>query len=95
MPPTQVLVGIALFMSFFIMAPTFQEVNKEALTPLFEEKITLEQAYEKASGPFKDFMSKTHQAKGPCIISQLCRNGDNLKRFEDIPFNGSCTSFCY
>ena len=40
MPPNQVLVGLALFMTFFIMAPTFQEVNKEALTPLFNEEIT-------------------------------------------------------
>src|SRR6476620_4329544 len=57
MPPNQVIVGLSLFLTFFIMAPTFQEVNQKALTPLFNEKITLEQAYDKAAGPFKDFMS--------------------------------------
>ncbi|MCG4627870.1 flagellar biosynthetic protein FliP, partial [Anaerostipes hadrus] len=34
-PPNQVIVGLALFLTFFIMAPTFQQVNKQALTPLF------------------------------------------------------------
>lgn len=58
MPPNQVMVGLALFLTFFIMAPTFQEVNKDALQPLFKEEITLDEAYDKASLPFKEFMSK-------------------------------------
>ena len=49
MPPNQVLIGLALFMTFFIMAPTFQEVNNEALTPLFNNEINLEQAYDAAA----------------------------------------------
>lgn len=63
MPPNQVIVGLALFLTFFIMAPTFQEVNEKALTPLFDEDITLEEAYENASGPFKEFMSKHTRQK--------------------------------
>ncbi len=63
MPPNQVLVGLALFLTFFIMAPTFQQVNEQALTPLFEDEITLEEAYEKASMPFKEFMSKHTRQK--------------------------------
>lgn len=58
MPPNQVIVGLALFLTFFIMAPTFQEVNKDALQPLFKDEITLDEAYDKASLPFKEFMSK-------------------------------------
>lgn len=58
MPPNQVIIGLALFLTFFIMAPTFQEVNKEALQPLFKDEIALEEAYDKASLPFKEFMSK-------------------------------------
>ncbi|WML49271.1 flagellar type III secretion system pore protein FliP [Neobacillus sp. PS3-34] len=57
MPPNQVIVGLSLFLTFFIMAPTFQQVNDKALTPLFNEKITLNQAYDRASLPLKDFMS--------------------------------------
>ena len=63
MPPNQVLVGLALFLTFFIMAPTFQQVNEQALTPLFDEEITLEEAYEQASIPFKEFMSKHTRQK--------------------------------
>lgn len=63
MPPNQVIVGLALFLTFFIMAPTFQEVNDQALTPLFAEEITLEEAYDKASMPLKEFMSKHTRQK--------------------------------
>src|SRR5690625_5982388 len=45
MPPNQVLIGIALFLTFFIMAPTFSEVYDEALQPLLYEEITLDEAY--------------------------------------------------
>jgi len=63
MPPNQVIIGLALFLTFFIMAPTFQEVNKEALQPLFAEEISLDEAYDRASAPFKEFMSKHTRQK--------------------------------
>lgn len=63
MPPNQVLVGLALFLTFFIMAPVLQQVNEEALTPLFDEEITLDEAYDRASVPFKEFMSKHTRQK--------------------------------
>ena len=92
MPPTQVLVGIALFMTFFIMAPTFQEVNKEALTPLFEEKITLEQAYEKASGPFKDFMSEHTRQKDLALFLNYA-GVEQPKTIQDIPLTALVPAF--
>ncbi|WLV25774.1 flagellar type III secretion system pore protein FliP [Aciduricibacillus chroicocephali] len=63
MPPNQVLVGIALFLTFFIMAPVFHDVYDDALKPLFDEKITLDEAYDKASVPMKDFMAKHTRQK--------------------------------
>lgn len=63
MPPNQVIIGLALFLTFFIMAPTFQEVNEQALQPLFDEEIGLEEAYERASMPFKEFMAKHTRQK--------------------------------
>ena len=63
MPPNQVIIGLALFLTFFVMAPTFSEVNEQALQPLFDEEIGLEEAYEKASLPFKEFMSKYTRQK--------------------------------
>src|SRR5690625_4802684 len=63
MPPNQVLIGLALFLTFFIMAPVFGEVYDDALQPLFDEEITLDEAYDKASTPMKDFMTKHTRQK--------------------------------
>lgn len=63
MPPNQVLVGLALFLTFFVMTPTFTQVYDQALQPLFEEEITLDEAYDKAVGPIKDFMASHTRQK--------------------------------
>lgn len=63
MPPNQVIIGLALFLTFFIMAPTFQQVNEQALQPLFDEEINLEEAYEQATIPFKQFMAQHTRQK--------------------------------
>ena len=62
-PPNQVIIGLALFLTFFIMAPTFQEVNEQALQPLFNEEIGLEEAYDRASLPIKEFMAEHTRQK--------------------------------
>ncbi|RHW39633.1 flagellar biosynthetic protein FliP [Lysinibacillus yapensis] len=62
-PPNQVIIGLALFLTFFIMAPTFQQVNQEALQPLFNEEIELEEAYDRATIPFKEFMAEHTRQK--------------------------------
>lgn len=84
MPPNQVIVGLALFLTFFIMAPTFQEVNKEALQPLFAEEIGLEEAYEKASVPFKEFMSKQTRQKDLDLFLQY-NKAEKPASVEEIP----------
>jgi len=84
MPPNQVIVGLALFLTFFIMAPTLQQVNEEALTPLFDEDITLEQAYENASGPFKEFMSK-HTRQKDLELFLSYSEAERPETLEDIP----------
>ena len=55
-PPNQVLVGLALFLTFFVMAPTFTQVQKVALGPYVEEKLSFEKAVEAAVVPMKKFM---------------------------------------
>ena len=84
MPPNQVIVGLALFLTFFIMAPTFQEVNKEALQPLFAEEIGLEEAYEKASVPLKEFMSKHTRQKDLDLFLQY-NKAEKPASVEEIP----------
>lgn len=84
MPPNQVLVGLALFLTFFIMAPTFQEVNDAALTPLFAEEISLEEAYEEASLPLKEFMSKHTRQKDLELFIKY-NGGDRPESIEEVP----------
>ncbi len=57
-PPNQVIIGLALFLTFYIMAPTWKEVQQEALNPFFEGKISMEEALENTEGPLKTFMGK-------------------------------------
>lgn len=56
MPPSQLLAGIALFITFFIMAPTWSKVNDVALKPLMDNEIDIEQAYDQGVEPIRDFM---------------------------------------
>ncbi|WP_442599512.1 flagellar type III secretion system pore protein FliP [Neobacillus sp. D3-1R] len=92
MPPNQVIIGLSLFLTFFIMAPTFQTVNKEALTPLFNEKITLEQAYEKAATPFKEFMSGQTRQKDLALFLEYAKV-DRPEKIEDIPLTALVPAF--
>ena len=92
MPPTQVLVGIALFISFFIMAPTFQQVNEKALTPLFNEEINLEQAYEEAAVPFKQFMSAHTRQKDLDLFLSYAQM-EKPATIEDIPLTALVPAF--
>ena len=84
MPPNQVIIGLAMFLTFFIMAPTLQEVNKEALQPLFNEEITLDEAYDNAATPFKEFMAK-HTRQNDLDLFLSYRNQEMPEKIEDIP----------
>ncbi|MCM3572761.1 MULTISPECIES: flagellar type III secretion system pore protein FliP [Mesobacillus] len=92
MPPNQVLVGLAMFLSFFIMAPTFHEVNEQALTPLFNEEINLEQAYERASIPFKEFMSAHTRQKDLALFLEYSR-AETPESVQDIPLTALVPAF--
>ncbi|EKT4465816.1 flagellar type III secretion system pore protein FliP [Pseudomonas putida] len=62
-PSNQVLTGMALFLTLFIMAPVFDRVNQDALQPYLNEQLTAQQAIDKAQGPLKDFMlAQTRQS---------------------------------
>jgi flagellar biosynthetic protein FliP len=55
-PPNQVLLGLAMFLTFFIMAPTINTINTQALQPYIQEKITQQQALERSIGVMREFM---------------------------------------
>ncbi|MFQ5691761.1 MAG: flagellar type III secretion system pore protein FliP [Nitrospinota bacterium] len=56
MPPNQVMVGLALFLTFFVMAPVWQRINADALQPYLKKEITQAEAMKSAAEPLRDFM---------------------------------------
>ena len=57
-PSNQIIVGLSLFLTFFLMGPVFDRVHKEAITPYLDNKISVTQALDQATGPLKEFMLK-------------------------------------
>src|SRR5699024_405139 len=92
MTPNQVLICLALFLTFFIMATTFQEVNDEALQPLFEEEITLDEAYTKASEPIKDFMAR-HTRQQDLQLFMDYSEMEQPEAVQDIPLTTLVPAF--
>jgi flagellar biosynthetic protein FliP len=62
-PPNQVIIGLSLFMTFFVMGPTWNKVNTQAVQPFFEKKIDQKVALERATVPVRDFMLKNTYEK--------------------------------
>jgi len=56
LPPSQVIIGLSLFMTFLVMAPTFDQINKDAITPLQNNEMEVGEAWEAAKKPLRDFM---------------------------------------
>lgn len=72
-PPNQVLIGLALFLTFFIMAPVFRQINDQALQPYLNNQLTQEQAWEAASRPLKDFMLRQTREKDLALFVGLSK----------------------
>lgn len=84
MPPSQVLAGIALFLTFFIMAPVFKEVNDTALQPYLNEQLTHTEALKAAEQPMREFMFKQTRKKDLALFINLSRT-ERPKTKADIP----------
>ncbi len=72
-PPNQIIIGLALFLTFFIMAPVWQQVNKEALKPYYDEQISGDEAMERASVPIKNFMMKQTREKDLALFVKIAK----------------------
>jgi len=73
MPPNQIILGLALFLTFFIMSPVWQRVNNEALKPYYSEQISGEQAFDQAVAPVKDFMMKQTREKDLALFVKISK----------------------
>jgi len=72
-PPNQVLVGIALFLTFFVMSPTLEKVYTEAYLPLSENKINVMQAAERAAIPMRSFMLKQTRESDLALFAGIAK----------------------
>ncbi|MBN1547781.1 MAG: flagellar type III secretion system pore protein FliP [Syntrophaceae bacterium] len=73
MPPNQIIIGLALFLTFFVMAPVWNKINNEAFQPYLEEQISGEQAFSLATEPLKDFMLKQTREKDLALFVKMGR----------------------
>ena len=70
-PPNQILVGLALFLTFFVMSPVFDKVYSDAYMPFSENKISAEQALQQGVQPFKQFMLKQTREADLALFAKL------------------------
>ena len=83
-PPNQVLVGIALFMTIFVMQPTLKDVKTQAWDPLNAGRITQVQALHRAQGPMREFMFRQTRESDLALFAGLAKI-DRPKTRKDIP----------
>ena len=84
LPPNQLLMGLALFLTFFIMSPFLERVNSEALQPYLKGKITQDLAIEKGLLPFREFMFKQTRLKDLSLFSTI-RGKEASTQLEQTP----------
>ncbi|RKD24206.1 flagellar biosynthetic protein FliP [Ammoniphilus oxalaticus] len=92
MPPNQVMVGLAFFLTFFIMAPTFTQINETALQPYISGTLTQEEAFDQASAPLKEFMAKHTRTKDLALFSEYNQTGPYAS-IEEIPLTTLVPAF--
>lgn len=84
LPPNQVLIGLALFLTFFVMAPTWNDLNTQALQPYLKNQITQTEALQKAEEPLRTFMFKQTREKDLQLFVELSKL-ERPKTYKDIP----------
>ena len=92
MPPNQLIVGLALFLTFFVMAPVWERVNDDAIQPLIEDEIPYQEALDQGMQPIREFMLKQTRQKDMALFVRLARQPQPTSR-EDIPNSVLIPSF--
>ena len=92
MPPNQVMIGLALFLTFFVMTPVWQKINQNALQPYLDKKIGNQEALQNATEPLKEFMFRQTREKDLALFVDIAKleRPNNIK---DIPTSVLIPSF--
>jgi len=83
-PPNQVLIGLALFLTFFVMSPVFEKIYTEAYLPYSESKMEFQQALDKGSVPLKAFMLKQTRQADLALFVKIS-NSEPLQSADQVP----------
>ena len=70
-PPNQVIAGLAIFLTFFVMSPVFSQINRDAVSPYLEEEITFEEALDLGERPIREFMFNKTREKDLALIREM------------------------
>ena len=85
-PPNQVLIGLALFLTLFVMSPVLQRINQEAVQPYLTQQMPMEEALEHASTPMRQFMTPLTREQDLTLFAGLA-GADDLQSPDEVPFS--------
>ncbi|WP_442886020.1 flagellar type III secretion system pore protein FliP [Desulfotomaculum sp. 1211_IL3151] len=91
-PPNQVLIGLALFLTIFIMQPVYQDINKDAIQPYLANQLTYEQATDQAAKPLRDFMVRQTREKDLGLFLNIAKM-DKPQNVDQVPMSVLVPSF--
>ena len=83
-PPTQLLIGLSLFLTFFVMAPVWSRINDQALQPYLKHELSQDAAFKEGIQPLREFMFRQTREKDLALFVHLADLGKPQNR-EDIP----------
>lgn len=92
MPPGQVLIGLALFLTFFVMGPVWGKINETALQPYLDKKMSLEQAYEIGVDPLREFMFKQTRDEDLGLFLKMS-NSEKPNNRSEVPMQALIPAF--
>jgi flagellar biosynthesis protein FliP len=84
MPPNQIIIGLALLLTFFLMSPVYEQINKEALQPYLAEEISQKEALDKAVKPIRAFMLKQTRKKDIALFMDISGN-KRPNNYDEVP----------
>jgi flagellar biosynthetic protein FliP len=84
LPPNQLLVGLAIFLTFFVMKPAFTDINQQALQPYLKGSISQEAAFDAAIKPLRLFMFKQTRAEDLSLFVRLSKQSEGPKNLADV-----------
>jgi len=91
-PANQILIGLALFLTVFIMAPTYHQINEQAVQPYLQDRVSRQEAQELAAKPLKDFMLRQTREKDLALFINLAQI-EKPENPEEVPLHVIIPSF--